>query len=357
MQPNAEWLSECQRHWTRLLSFPRVLDAAAGTRVGSSPCEIVQAERTHRLLRYRRDTPATHAEPVLLCYALVNRSYILDLQPERSVVERYLKAGFDVYLIDWTPPDHEDRSLTLSDYVSRFLASSVEATLRERRRKALHLVGYCMGGTMSAMYAALYPARVKSLTLLAAPIDFACKDVLLNLWAARRHFDVDAFVDAHGNCPAWFLQMCFLNLKPVQSFFEKGIGFYEQMDDARFLSSFFAMEHWINDNVPVAGEVFREFVKNFYQDNNLVRGESRLGGRRVDLRRIASPLLLLTAKNDHLVAPSSTEGIRPHVGTSDVESMTIDAGHVGLVVSGRAHRTLWPAATQWAADRSTPASS
>ena len=74
-----------------------------------------------------------------------------------------------------------------------------------------------------------------------------------------------------------------------------------------------------------------------YQRNELVRGELQLGGRHVDLRRITCPLLLLTAKNDHLVAPASTEGIRPHVGSRDVTSMGMSAGHVGLVVGGKAH--------------------
>jgi polyhydroxyalkanoate synthase len=80
-----------------------------------------------------------------------------------------------------------------------------------------------------------------------------------------------------------------------------------------------------------------------------------LGQRLVDLGRISCPLLLLTAKNDHLVDPPSTEGIRPHVRSRDVESMMIDAGHVGLVVGGKAQKTFWPRATRWLADRSTPA--
>jgi polyhydroxyalkanoate synthase len=115
------------------------------------------------------------------------------------------------------------------------------------------------------------------------------------------------------------------------------------------------MERWINDNIPVAGATFRQFVKKLYQRNELVRGELDVGGRRADLGRIACPLLLLTAKNDHLVPPSSTEGIRPHVGSREVDSMTIDAGHVGLVVGGKAQKTIWPEAARWLANRSTPA--
>jgi polyhydroxyalkanoate synthase len=124
------------------------------------------------------------------------------------------------------------------------------------------------------------------------------------------------------------------------------------MDEPRAISSYFAMERWINDNVPVAGETFREFVKKLYQNDELVSGRFRIGGRHVDLAKIVCPLLLLTAKNDHLVPPSSTEGIRRRVGSRDITSVTIGAGHVGLVVGGKAQATLWPDATRWLAERS-----
>jgi polyhydroxyalkanoate synthase len=353
----SQLLAEQQRAWRRLLSIPRVVEAASATRVGTTPQDVVLEERTFRLLRYRRETPATYAQPLLLCYALINRAYILDLQPDKSVAARYLAQGFDVYLIDWGVPTAADHVLRLEDYVCQFLKRAVEHILGAHRRDDLHLLGYCMGGTMATLLAALHPELVSSLTLLAAPIDFEGRESLLQIWADRRHFDVDAFVDAHGNCPAWFLQSCFLYMKPIQNLLEKNIAFYEQMDDPRAVSSYFAMERWINDNIPVAGETFREFVKKLYQGNELVRGQLHLGGRRADLGRIRCPLLLLTARNDNLVAPSSTEGIRPHVGSRDIESMMIDAGHVGLIVGGRAQKTIWPQATRWLADRSTAVSS
>ncbi|HEY6476126.1 MAG TPA: class III poly(R)-hydroxyalkanoic acid synthase subunit PhaC, partial [Polyangia bacterium] len=145
-----------------------------------------------------------------------------------------------------------------------------------------------------------------------------------------------------------------LSMNPVGNLVEKNILFYEQMDDPRSVRNHLALETWVNDNIPVAGEAFREFVKSLYQRNLLVKGELWLGGRRVDLGRITCPLLLLTAGKDHLVAPSSTEGIRPHVGSRDIQSMEIDAGHVGLVVGSKAHQTFWPAATRWLGERSTP---
>ncbi len=346
-------LVEQQRFWLRLLNVPGVVALAGRTRVGTTPHDVVFEKHTLKVLRYRRESPAVYAEPVLLCYALINRPYILDLQPDKSVAGRYLERGFDVYMIDWGTPSDADRGLTLEDYVCGFLQSAVAFILQEHRRENLHLLGYCMGGTMSALFAALNPDLVKSLTLLAAPIEFGGRDSLLNLWTDPRHFDVDAFVDAHGNCPAWFLQCCFTLMKPVQNLIEKNIAFYEQMDDFRSVANHFAMERWINDNIPVAGETFREFVKKLYQGNELVRGELQVGKHRMDLGGITCPLLLLTAKGDHLVPPSSTEGIRPHVASPDVRSIAIDAGHVGLVVGGKAHKALWPEATGWLADRST----
>lgn len=347
-------LAEQERAVRRMLSLPRVAELAATTRVGNTPSDVVLEAGTHRLVRYRRETPALYAEPVLFCYALINRPYILDLLPNRSIVQRYLEAGFDVYMIDWGVPSDGDRHLTLEHYVCGFLRASIQHVLRASGRENLHVLGYCMGGTMSALSAALEPAPIRSLTLLAAPIDFGGRETLLNIWTDRRYFDADAFIGAHGNCPAWFLQSCFLGMNPIQSFLGKPIGFYEQMDDAQFVTNYFAMERWINDNIPIAGETFRTFVKNLYQGNQLVRGELRLGEQLVDLGRISCPLLLLTAKNDHLVDPPSTEGIRPHVRSSDVKSMMIDAGHVGLVVGAKAQKTFWPQATRWLADRSTP---
>jgi polyhydroxyalkanoate synthase len=354
--PLVQLLTEQQRLWRKALHAPQLFELAAATRVGTTAHDVVFQQGPFKLLRYHRETPARFAEPVLFCYALINRAYILDLQEHKSIVRRYLEQGFDVYLVDWDIPTDADHARTLEDYVCVSLRQAIDFVLQQHGRSDLHLVGYCMGGTMAALFAALEPTTVRSLTLLAAPIDFTANQSLLNLWTDPQLFDVDAFIDTYRNCPAWFLQSCFLNMRPVQNYLERSMALYEQLDDQQALTHFFAMERWINDNVPVAGETFRQFVKCLYQRNELVRGEFHLGPRRIDLGRIVCPLLLLTARNDHLVPPTSTEGIRAHVGSRDIELLTIDAGHVGLVVGGKAQKTIWPQATRWLADRSTTTS-
>jgi polyhydroxyalkanoate synthase len=352
VEQQKKYLEEQQRIWKRMLSLPRAIELANETRVGVTPHDVVFERGTLRLLRYRRETPALYAEPVLFCYALINRHYILDLQPGKSVVERYLEQGFDVYMVDWGVPSDDDCHLTLDDYVFVFLAQVVDFVLQAHKRQSLHLLGYCMGGTLSTIFTAVHPERIKSLTLLAAPLDFSGRESLLNLWTDAKYFDVDAFVNAQGNCPAEFLQATFLFMKPVQNLYEKHAAVIEQLDNAKFVSSYLAMEYWVNDNIPVAGETFREFVKKLYQQNELVRGQLHIGGYRIDLGRIECPLLVMTARNDHLVAPSSTEGLLPHVGSADTTKVSIDAGHVGLVVGGKAHKSTWPQATRWLASKS-----
>jgi len=338
--------------WQRMFDAP-LESVTRAARVGTTPHDVVYREGTLQVLRYRSERPIEWVDPVLICFALVNRPYILDLQPGRSVVQRLLERGFDVYLIDWGAPGPADCGLGLYDYVCRFLKNVSDVVCARSGGGRLNLLGYCMGGTMSAMYTSLYPDQVRNLILMAAPIDF-CGDGLLNVWADEKYFDVDAFVDAYGNCPGTFLQACFRMMKPMQNFHEKYTRFLHNVHDAEFVENFAAMEKWSSDNIPVAGETFRQFVKWLYQQNQLVEGKLALNSLPVDLRRITCPLLLLTADFDHLTPPASSLALRDHVRSCDVQSLSLAAGHVGLAVSSKAHARLWPEAAEWIAARSTP---
>lgn len=345
--------TESLRTWRRWMNLPKVPQIARDVQIATTPHDVVYEEDSLKLLRYKNEHSIDFNEPILVCFALVNRPYILDLQPPRSVVRQLLKRGFDVYLIDWGIPTAADRTLRLEDYVCGFIKNVAKFVCERSDSPKLNLLGYCMGGTMSAMYASLFPEQIRNLILMAAPIDFSGDEGLLNLWTREEYFDVDGLVDAFGNCPGSFLQSGFQIMKPVQNYFEKYTGFADKLDDDAYLENFFAMERWVNDNIPVAGETFREFVKHLYQRNELVRGEFRLGDRPVKLQNITCPLLTLVAEQDHLVPANSTIAIKHYVSSKFVESMSINAGHIGLAVSSKAHSTLWPDAAMWIADHST----
>ncbi len=339
-------------NWDQLLNAVCEFQPASQTRLKPTPCDVVYERGTMKLLHFRGHV-TKFAEPILICYALVNRPYILDLRDDRSVVRRLCNAGFDVYLIDWGVPTDADRTLHLYDYVCRLMKDAVDEVCVRAHSPNVNLLGYCMGGTMATMFAALYPEHVRNLILLATPIDFSSDEGLLNIWTREEYFNVDKFIDVCGNCPGAFLRYCFQLTRPVQNFVEKSVTICENLSDSAFLDNFLAIERWANDSIPVAGETFREFVKLLYQQNRLVKGEMSLDGVPVKLNAINCPLLLLVAGQDHLVPPSSALAMERHVRSVDVQTLSIDTGHIGLAVSSRAHRELWPTTAYWIGEHST----
>ncbi len=337
--------------WRRMSRLPFMMNKAREVRRGATPSEVVYQDGRVKLLHYLSGEPPRYRQPLLFVFALVNRPYILDLLPGKSVVEHFVKAGFDTYLIDWGRPTHADRNESLETYVDGYLPRIVEHLSGRCDVEQVNVLGYCMGGTMSTMYTALHGRRVGNLILLAAGIDFATREGLLNQWADAEHFDVDGFVDAFGNCPAEFLQWSFLMLKPIGNLLQKPITLVERADDDKFVHEFLTMETWLNDNIPVPGEVYRQFVRNLYQQNQLSRGELVIGGRKVDLKNITCPVLNLMAIGDDLVPCAQSEPFNDLVGATDRKTIKLKAGHIGLAVGSRAQRELWPAAVDWLADR------
>lgn len=355
---NPWWMgaSQAQEAWEgyfrRLAKMPRIMELAKQVRNGATPHEVVYRENQLRLLRYESDVPKAHATPLLIVFALVNRPYILDLRPEKSVVRQFLNRGFDVYLIDWGVPTAADRTLGIQDYVDRYMVNVVHEILEITGSDQLSLLGYCMGGSLSAMFTALHQDLIRNFILMAAPVDWSDKESLLSVWTDEKYFDVDKMLEVHGNAPAEWMQSSFTMLKPVQNLIQKHITFYENMEDEKFVEDFLAMEAWLNDNIPMAGETFRQFVKYCFRQNLLIQGRLKIGRRTVDLHNITCPILNLMASNDHLVPCGLSAPFNDAVGSSDRRAITLPSGHIGLAVGSRAHRELWPEACDWLAERS-----
>jgi polyhydroxyalkanoate synthase len=336
----------------RMTHFPSLWQRAQRIRKGVSPAETVYEEDHLRIRHYLSEKKPRYRTPLVFIYALVNRPYILDLKKGRSVVAHFVESGFDTYLVDWGTPTYADRHLTLDDYINGYMVNVMDY-LRERTGvERVNVLGYCMGGTMSAMFTALHQDRVKNLILLAAPIDFATSDSLLNVWTRPEYFDVDKFVDAFGNCPPDFLQATFLLLRPVGNFLEKPINFYEHMHEEKFIEDFLTTESWLNDNIPVPGEVYRQFVKYLYQKNLLTQNRMPVGKHIVNLRNITCPVLNIMAGKDDLVPCSQGAPFNDLVGSKDRKTILLEgSGHIGLAIGGRAQKEVWPPACEWLGKR------
>ena len=325
------------------------LSGVAPVEVGPSARDEVYREDKLRLYRYRAQVDNPHAVPVLIVYALVNRPYIMDLQDGRSLIQGLLKAGLDVYLLDWGCPDEGDAGLTLDDYINRYLDNCVEFIRQSHGAEGINLLGVCQGGTFCLCYTALCRHKVANLVTSVTPVDFHTpRDLLSHL---VRHVDMDLAVDTLGNIPGEFLNWLFLMLRPYKLTGKKYLDALDILDDQDRLATFMRMEKWIFDSPDQAGAACRQFAKDFYQDNKLVKGQVEIGGNRVDLEAITIPLLNIFATNDHLVPVDASKALAGCISSEDYTELELPGGHIGIYVGADTQVTLPTAINDWIRQR------
>ena len=202
--------------------------------IATSPKTQVYAEDKLKLYRYDRETEATYKTPVLVVYALVNTYKMLDIQPDRSYIKNLLNAGLDVYLIDWGYPTKSDKFLSIDDYVNGYINNCVDFIRKKHRIEKLNILSICQGGTLSVIYSALYPNKIKNLVTHVTPIDFSTNDGLLFRWSKDMDFDkvVEGF---EGLIPGDFLNQGFDMLKPMMKL-QKQQTLTNSLDDTSLFS-------------------------------------------------------------------------------------------------------------------------
>lgn len=338
------FLKEVSETSSKLIKGFDTLMEIGDVKVATTPKELVFQVEKIKLYKYVRDTKPTYKTPVLISYALVNRHDMLDLQPDRSFIKNLLEMGMDVYIIDWGYPTRADRFYTMDDYVNWFLNDMVDFVREDSGSEKVNLMGICQGGTLSVIYSSLHPEKIKNLVTLVTPFDFSIEDGLLFKWS--RHMNIDRLVDYYGTIPGEFLNNGFALLKPMMKV-NKYMGVLNTMQDKDKLANFMRMEKWISDSPDQAGECYRQFIKDLYQENKLMKGELVVGKKKVDLKNLTMPLLNIYATEDHLVPPSSTIPLNDHVGSKDKELYKFSGGHIGVFVGGKSQKELAPAVGAW----------
>jgi len=316
--------------------------------VWQTPFKEIHKEGIFRLIHYHPKVEKTLPTPVLIVYAYINRPYILDLQPDRSIVGKLLDNGLDVYMIDWGYPKKADKYIDIEDYVE-YIDKAVGIVSRRTDKSKITLHGYCLGGTLSIIYSALNPEKVKNLVLQATPVDFDVPKTI-NIWA--KSLDADKVVEALGNAPGEFLNNAFLLADPIGLTFGKYANLIKEAKDETFLKNFLRMEKWIFDSPDIPGETFRRYIKDWYQKNLLIKNEFELAGKKVELNRINMPTLAITADYDHIAPPESTKPVLEAISSTDKMAMTFPTGHIGVSVGSKPAYSLWPKVINWIKDRS-----
>jgi len=331
--------------------------------VGTTPHEVIYSEDKMKLLHYIPTVEKRHPVPVLIVYALVNRYYILDLQPDKSVIKNLLDEGFDVYLIDWGYPSGMDRYLTLDDYVNGYVNNAVDFIRALSGQYKITLLGVCQGGTFSIMYSSLHPEKIKNLVTLVSPVNFDTDKGMLHIWA--KSLDVDKIVDYYGIVPGDFLNSGFLLTDPFRLMIDKYVGMFDRIDcdpadeacllrNEEIVKNFLRMEKWIFDSPDQAGETFRQFMKDCYQKNLLIKNELVLNGKKIDLRNITMPLLNVMAELDHLVPNEASIPLIDAVSSTEKETIIFPTGHIGIFVGSKSQKEVCPKIAEWLRPRSYP---
>lgn len=322
-----------------------VLLSPLQTDIATTKYDVVYQEDRLKLKHYSPPEGKKLNYPLLVVYALINRETMLDLQPGRSVVQRFLEEGLDVYMIDWGYPTRKDRFLTIDDHVNMYMDNVIEFICQRHQVPKVHLMGICMGGTFSVIYAAQHPEKVKNLITTVTPTNFDTDQGLLHVW--MKSVQVDQIVNTLGNIPGDLLNLGFLLLNPARLMIDKYIGFLEHMDDKNFVENFLRMEKWIFDSPDVPGETFRQFAIDCYQKNLLIQNRMEVGGKRVDLKKITMPVLNFYGQYDHLVPPEACNKLTSAVGSADTEDICLKTGHIGIYVSSKCQQEFAPKICTW----------
>ncbi len=353
--------TEAVRNATRMLNLPDAADTYREIQKDPDPhateYDVVRSHPDYELLHFEPEED--EADPILLVYSLINQSYVMDLQEDTSIVQSLTGEGHPVYLTHWKEPGTGAGELTTHDYVNRYIDDCVDTVRNREDEDAVNVLGYCMGGTMSAMYAALQPDKVKNLGTLAATFSGDCDDAQLNQLLETYDMDPQKIVDANnGVAPSEFFEHGFASMDPVHNYVTNFVRAWDNLDDDEFVEDWSTMERWKTNGIDVPGQPYVQFVEDIYMEDKLMQNEMTIedpatgDSHRIELNDIDMPFLQILADYDHLVAPETSKPFSEAVASEDTEIMSYPTGHVGLASSSRTHEELWPAVAEWFADRS-----
>jgi polyhydroxyalkanoate synthase len=298
------------------------------------PAPEIWRQGSTRLLDY--SLPGAKGTPALVVPSLVNRSYVLDLTPRRSLMRHLAKKGLRPFLIDWGAPGETEKQFGLDEYIGTRLSAALDAVMERAGKPAL--LGYCMGGLLTLGLAALRPADVLGQVLMAVPWDFhRPTDLMAGPLSALRE-PIEQAVDHLGQLPGDMLQILFA--LPDPGAVERKFRQFSRLNQAQAPARrFVALEDWANDCVPLTAKVTRETFFGWYGDNLPARNQWRVAGVEVVPRRLRHPALVVVPSRDRIVPAESARPLADALPNG--RRLIIEGGHVGMLIGARAVTELY----------------
>ena len=281
--------------------------------------------------------------PVLFVPSLVNRAYILDLAPRRSLVRHLAARALRPLLLDWGAPGDAERGFDLDGYIAHRLTPAFDAAVAATGGP-VGLCGYCMGGVLALALARDRADAISALALMAVPWDFHANSDLATRAAALLGAALDDTPGVPGEAPVDLLQAFFAFVQPgqVAAKFRAFAALPQDGDRAR---DFVALEDWVNDGVPLSGPLARDCLSGWYGANRPARGQWHVAGRPVEPGAIDLPALVMIPKRDRIVPRASAAALADALANPTVRE--IDAGHIGMAVGRRARDEVWRPLVEW----------
>lgn len=343
---------DVERNALRARNGIKLVTGAGRPRSGLTPKDVVWQQDRATVWRYRSDA-VRYGPPLLIVFSLVSRSYILDLAPGNSFVERLRDEGFDVHLLDWGVPEDRDADNGFEDYVERYLPAAIDAVRETTGSDEVSLVGYCFGGVLTLLAAAADPdLPISSLTVIATPVDYTRMGLMADMFRGTE-LQVDDLLDDDGNLPADALRTAFRVLKPTAELAQYA-NLLDNLWNDSHVTAHQLMTGWTADHVPFPGRIARQCVEMLVRGNAFMSGRLRIGGRAVSLSDIRVPFLNVVASKDHIVPPESARPVMEMVGSAQKDELVLEAGHIGLAVGRNAQKVTIPRIVEFLRAHSAP---
>ncbi|HUA48590.1 MAG TPA: alpha/beta fold hydrolase [Solirubrobacteraceae bacterium] len=328
-----------------VFNLPRWMATATDRRAPAwtTPHEIVFEAPLARLRDFstsrRRITPTLVLPP-----QAGHDSCIVDYSAEQSQMRTIVEAGLErAFSLDWIGATGQTKDASIEDYVD------VVDRAVEHCGGRVNLIGDCQGGWLATMYAALRPARVNTLTIAGAPIDFHAGEPVIHEIMRRVSPDGDlrfyeALVAMDGGVLAGRHMLAgFIMIQPAAEI-SRQIDLLLHLDDEAHVARYREFEDWFKHTQDVPGAFYLWIVRHLFRDNALITGALEVGGEKVDLARINMPLNLMAGATDHITPPDQVFALAGYASTpAELTTRHVSSGgHLGLFMGHEALREHWP---------------
>lgn len=303
-----------------------------------------------------------HQIPLVMVPPLAATSIIFDLLPQRSVVRYFLARGFDVYLIDWGEVNASHRDISLETYVAEWMPAALASIRRHSGRDEVSLFGYCMGGLLSLLYAAVtQDSHIRNIVTIASPVDMhqggiAGRILSLIHGPARAisslfRISLLDLPAQYLHVPGWLNSLAFKLTDPVGTVTHR-LQLLLNLWDREYLKQNHTMGTWFNDMVDYPGETIKEMAVHMMINNRMSKGVMRFGAQQATFNKIHCSILTFAGATDALVSVEAARKAQDIVASKDKQFCIAPGGHAGVFAGSKAPANTWAISAKWLARRS-----